>query len=96
MSTRITCETFLQHFKGLNEDRHDSNNVENSNLTEEDVENDALNKPITEEEVNKALIKLKNHKSCSSDRITNEFLKAAGERMKPLFTKLFNLVLNEL
>ena len=59
----------------------------------EDIGDNVLNTPFTEEEVRKVLLSLKNNKACGVDEIINEFLKAASDVMLTLFTKFFNVIL---
>ena len=92
-NSRISCQIFFEHFKSLNVNdaasNEDVNNVRNDN----NDENDLLNRHISDEEVLKAICKLKNNKACGHDQITNEFLKVSKGKMIHIFTKLFNLIL---
>ena len=58
------------------------------NLNQED-----LISRFTVEEVSCIIKKLKNSKACGADLVLNEFLKATGPILVPLYTKLFNLIL---
>ena len=51
-----------------------------------------LNKPITHDELVKALKSLKNHKATGPDQICNEAIKASFEGMKDVYLKLFNCI----
>ena len=50
---------------------------------------------ITEREIRKAVEKLKNNKSPSSDKIRNEIIKASIDTLMPVYEKLFNSILNQ-
>ena len=52
-----------------------------------------LNSPISEDEVKKAVKRLKNGKACGEDKILNEMIKAFSETHMGLLTKIFNIVL---
>ena len=53
-----------------------------------------LNAPLTEKELEKALKNLKNNKSAGPDGIVNEQIKATFSRMKDIYLKLFNQILD--
>ena len=52
-----------------------------------------LNSPISEDEVKKAVKRLKNGKACGEDKILNEMIKAFSESHMSVLTKIFNIVL---
>ena len=52
-----------------------------------------LDHTITEQEIRQAVKKLKNEKSSFLDKIRNEMIKASLESLMPVYTKLFNLIL---
>ena len=52
-----------------------------------------LNSPISEDEVKKAVKRLKNGKACGEDKILNEMIKAFSETHMGVLTKIFNIVL---
>ncbi len=56
--------------------------------------NAILNRAISTEEISKAISLLKNNKSCGVDGILNEYIKSTEAILLPLYTKLFNAVLN--
>ncbi|MEW8548698.1 MAG: reverse transcriptase family protein, partial [Candidatus Thiodiazotropha sp.] len=89
----ISAEAFLDHFKGLNQDDEDS---DFPTITADRVTyfNTELNKVITELEVKKAILQLKNNKACASDMILNEFLKASQSLLMPVYIRLFNAILD--
>ncbi len=54
--------------------------------------NDPLNKPFSLDELNVTIDKLKNGKAADHDRLINEFLKAAPERIRKLLLSLINTI----
>ncbi|MES9885167.1 MAG: reverse transcriptase family protein [Sedimenticola sp.] len=67
------------------------------NLTDDILRNsqEELNCPFTENEIQKHITNLKNAKAPSpSDNILNEYIKSTRNSMVPIYTKLFNKVLN--
>ena len=58
-----------------------------------DQNSDMLNSPISEDEVKKAVKRLKNGKACGEDKILNEMIKAFSESHMGVLTKIFNIVL---
>ena len=52
-----------------------------------------LNSPISEDEVKKAVNRLKHWKACGEDEILNEMIKAFSETHMGVLTKIFNTVL---
>lgn len=85
----------MDHFKYLNQDDQDS---DFSNITADRVThlNTDQNKVITESEIRKAILHLKNSKGRASDMILNEFLKAFLSLLMPvpihLLTQFYILV----
>ena len=80
------------HFKQLNYDNN--NNPENQNIIYNPEEvNEFLDKPFTEEEIQRLIRKLENGKSSGEDDILNEFLKNSSHGCLELYVKLFNLIL---
>ena len=64
-----------------------------SNVGNEYSESETLNSPITEDEVIKAVKRLKNGKACGEDYILNEMIKAFSENPLHLLTQTFNVIL---
>ena len=60
-------------------------------ITDKDF--DMLNSPISEDEVKKAVKRLKNGKACGEDKILNEMIKAFSETHMGVLTNIFNIVL---
>ena len=58
-----------------------------------DKDSDMLNSPISEDEVKKAVRRLKNGKACGEDKILKEMINAFSETHMGVLTKIFNIVL---
>ena len=56
-------------------------------------ENNEINKPIESNEVIKAVNSLSNNKACGMDQLINEYFKASSEKLLPVLTLLFNIIL---
>ena len=63
------------------------------NVCIEHSESETLSSPITEDEVSKAVKRLKNGETCGEDYILNEMIKVFSENHLHLFTQTFNVVL---
>ena len=85
----------FEHFRDVNssEDADESNNFLNENDIQQE-DNPEINGPITLEEINKSIRKLKNSKSSGIDMTLNEHIKAFWNitTMNNLYLNLFNLV----
>ena len=57
-----------------------------------DLDINLLNEPFTLEELSNGLKGVKNNKSSSFNRISNEILKTGGKILKSIFLKLFNAI----
>ena len=96
----VTIDEFFEHFSVLNATEGLDSGLESSsesqipgNVCNEYSESETLNSPITEDEVSKAVKRLKNGKACGEDCILNEMIKAFSENHKHLLTQTFNVVL---
>ena len=76
-----------RHFK-LTSVLEDKKCLENSNLLQPELDN-----PISIEEIDKAIKKLKNKKAVGLDGIRNEMIKTSSGFIKYPLEKLFNLIL---
>ena len=88
----LSVEEFGNFFKNLNSQEESST----SNLSLETPQKDPfdeLNAPFTENELKKALKNLKNNKSTGPDDILNEQIKTSFPKMKDIYLKLFNTIL---
>eukprot|EP00745_Piridium_sociabile_P032434 TRINITY_DN5471_c0_g1_i2.p1 TRINITY_DN5471_c0_g1~~TRINITY_DN5471_c0_g1_i2.p1 ORF type:complete len:1139 (-),score=92.24 TRINITY_DN5471_c0_g1_i2:303-3719(-) len=86
------CDHFKSVFKTNEIDQYESRFNE-IDITE-DFDN-ILNQDIKEEEVQKAIKKLKSGKSCGLDGISAEMLKAGAHEVINFLTKLFNVLFNK-
>lgn len=68
--------------------------MEPENVTPELREMQLLNEPITENEVLKAIGKLKNDKAPGYDNIVNEYIKYTKHILCNLYVKIFNRILD--
>ena len=90
----ISHEVFAKHFEDLcniSEDKLIAPSAET--VDSPPLQNEALNKVISEDEVLKCIKKLKNNKACGYDGILNEFLKHSQPKLLSLLTLLYNLIL---
>ena len=80
-----------------NGNENDTDDMDGGNETDENLNTDIdneINQPITESEILKKVKMLKNDKSPGSDSIVNEHIKSTIYMMLPIYTKLFNLILD--
>ena len=87
-------ESFMEHFKSLNEGPviHTEEESELKNCST--VVNDELNMPITLNEIQQCITQLKNNKACGEDMIKNEFLKSTFHIFSKLYVRFFNIILD--
>ena len=88
----ISIDDFAEHFQNLNtfgvtDETFDINCIPFT-------DDSPLNKPITKDEVNVCIAKLKNNKACGYDKILNEYIKCSANLMSDIYVSLFNLILN--
>ena len=88
-----SIDEFYQHFRAINQITiHDDAPAD---LNIPNIHNDNLNSPIRDEEILAGIKNLKNGKSPSSnDNILNEYIKSTKDLLLPVYTKLFNTVLD--
>ena len=98
VSKNISVNDWLAHFKKLmarpnSEIYSDTFENEISNyISENSSLFNELNYSITSEEINRAMLLLKNNKSAGNDRILNEFLKTGKFFLLPYITMIFNMI----
>ena len=91
-----THEAFVEYFEKLGS-VPEEDIIHSSDPIDPDVDvidDGSLNTDIKDEEVLKAIRKLKNNKACGFDLILNEFLKSSSSKLCNILTMLFNLVLS--
>ena len=90
-SNDIKLEDWFEHFLNLLKP-HLENEAWDEYVALDDtfIENEDLDKPITETEVLYAIQNLKTGKSPRIDGISSQFLKAFAEYIAPFLTKLFH------
>jgi hypothetical protein len=92
-----TVSELLHHFKELSKTTGDYD-VQHLNDTDIGIERNGLDitlldASITEQEIRKAVKKMKNCKSCGIDNVSNEYIKASLDLLMPVYVHLFNKVL---
>ncbi|XP_030839274.1 uncharacterized protein LOC115923141 [Strongylocentrotus purpuratus] len=96
-AVNVSLGDLVQHFKSLGNVCKSEDNLEERMPLDADnvtIQNDGLNEPITLEEVELMVNKLKNAKACGKDLIRNEFLKSCPLEMRRVIVDLFNIVLD--
>ena len=89
----IPTNILFDHFKGINSDsQYDQNEADLVDAQEFQVLNEQINGPITEEEIFKAIKRLKNDKASGDDQIINEYLKSSFPIMSEVYVRLFNVI----
>ena len=85
----------FSHFQALNKLNDTNHNPnENASVTVNENVNETINSPITEDEIIKHIMSLKNNKCPGVDNILNEFLKHCPKELIPVITKFFNIILD--
>ena len=97
--SNIELDSLYEFFKQLNVGDADEsilnfNNDQDINVNEGYINEDMLNQPITEDELDKILRNLKNNKSPGLDEILNEYLKSSNTELCNIIVKLFNVILD--
>lgn len=89
-----TIETLHEHFKSININTIEDDTPYN-NSPEAEYQNETLNSRISENEITKCILSLKNGKAPGpSDNILNEYIKSTKDIFLPVYTRLFNCVLD--
>lgn len=89
---QININTLFETFEELNKGPEDDDINDFEPVI--NVDNEILDRPLTEDEILKAIKSLKTSKAAGIDSITNEFLKKSVDLMLPVYTKLFNHILD--
>ena len=82
-------------FKLLNSDIHDDHSVDPPTDDVNSVHDELLDSEITEDEVRKAIRRLKSGKAAGTDQIINEFLKSTERVTLPFLVKLCKAIFNQ-
>ena len=95
-STSPDITELYEHFRNINTCDYDQSN--NYDFVHHDAnqlhDNEYLNGPISEYEINKCIMNLKNAKAPSpTDDIINEYIKTTKHILLPIYCKLFNCIL---
>ena len=91
-----SINTLFHFFKDLNHDTDTGDFDLNEHISAEiNLQDDdpCLNAPITQKEISKCIKKLKNSKTPGIDEILNEHIKYTLQQMLPIYTNLFNIIL---
>ena len=89
----ISREVFANHFEKLSNAPEECL-IDTSFSCDDQIQNDMLEATISQEEVMKCMLRLKNNKACGYDGILNEFLKFSCPKLVETVTALFNLILD--
>lgn len=93
--TPLNLESFYDHFKRLSEENElDEHLLEPENAVTELREYNILNDPVTENEVFRAIRKLKKDKAPGYDNIVNEYIKSTKYILCHLYVKFLNRILD--
>ena len=90
-SVDVSLDELYIYFKEMNE-------VENDEIVinlNEDNHDDVLNAPISQAEIENAILIIRNDKSSGVDNVTNEYLKDTVYFMIPIYSKLFNFIFDK-
>ena len=95
MASKISLQTFLDHFRKLNEPNSGKEpNPDSSSQDESSANTEVLNIDFTLQEIKFIISKLKNNKAPGLDLLRNEFLKNAPNELVEFIRKFFNFILN--
>ena len=89
----ISVEAFGTFFKNLNV-QEESGTAEITFKNPDKMPYEELNTPFSEKELKTALKSLKNNKASGEDSIVNEQIKNSFPKMKDIYLKLFNIILD--
>lgn len=81
----------------INSDTRNSDTIDNVHILVNDetiASSSALNDFITEAEIDSTIKTLKSDKSCGCDEIVNEYITSTKHFMLPIYTSLFNIILD--
>ena len=88
---KIDFDKFVDFFRNINSaENYTAANIEKEQ--EGNEVNEELDKEISEREITEAVSNLKNNKAVGEDKISNEYIKASIDTLKPVYKKIFNIV----
>ena len=94
-SVEPSIAELYDYFREINEvDEDDSLNDEYIYFNLQD-NNEILNSPISQTEIENVILKLNNEKASGLDNVTNEYIKYTMHIMIPLYVKLFNFIFDK-
>lgn len=94
-TSNVKLDDLYTFFKDVNAKQHENSDDDLNYITDNidlDDDDNILNTPITQEEIERAILLLNNAKSPGSDMILNEHIKTSKTVMMPIYISLFNLV----
>ena len=92
----VSLESFYKHFENMQNINLEDGITDNDTCINEhiNISNDVLDMYFTEADVKKGIKNLKYNKSSGIDELTNEYLKCTEEILLPVWTLLFNHILD--
>ena len=86
-------DDMMQHLRSvINDPSHDHDDSDSLSEINSLNENICLNGRITQSEIDKCIIALKNRKSTGLDQITNEYIKHSKRKLLPVYEIIFNTI----
>eukprot|EP00745_Piridium_sociabile_P025182 TRINITY_DN39889_c0_g1_i3.p1 TRINITY_DN39889_c0_g1~~TRINITY_DN39889_c0_g1_i3.p1 ORF type:complete len:246 (-),score=19.19 TRINITY_DN39889_c0_g1_i3:155-892(-) len=96
VTNNIKITEWVNHFKTVFRSNEDpENEYYRVDVDLSDQREHELNKEISEEEINRAITKLKSGKASGIDEISAEMLKNCNNEIKHFLVKLFNVIFNK-
>ena len=92
----VSLESFYKHFDNMQNINLEDGITDNDTCINEhiNISNDVLDMYFTEADVKQGIKKIKWNKSSGIDEVTNEYLKSTEEILLPVWTLLFNHILD--
>ena len=91
-NAKIDFTEFTNFFKSLNTKNVAEKSSIFTNKINEQKPNDELDKDITEDETQDAILRLKNNKACGTDNVANEYIKSSPTSLLPVYKAPFNVI----
>ena len=86
-------DQLYKHFKNINNTESQDENI-NLNEILNEADQNCLNCPFTQAEIEKSIKSLKNNKASGIDEVINEHIKYSSTKMVPIYANIFNIILN--